>query len=178
METLMIKVDRINKFGSGELEELTLATIDAIENEIGFGWTKKPHKNKLLDYWNGVLLVPNRWLFVGKYQGIVSGSLQVVTPSKSNEAGSFKAFIDTHFVATWARGHGLAKLLIEKAEADCKKENFSHILLDVRETQQRAISLYEQLGYKRWGILPSYHKLENNKIVSGHFFYKCISTVN
>ena len=92
--------------------------------------------------------------------------------SSSNEASMFRVFIDTHFVATWARGHGLAKLLIEEAEKECKLNNYSHVLLDVRETQKRAIKLYQQIGYKLWGELPVYHKLNDKKMVSGKYYYK------
>ena len=84
----------------------------------------------------------------------------------------FRVFIENHFVATWARGHGLARLLIEEAEKECISNNFSHVLLDVRETQNRAIKLYEQMGYNLWGQLPVYHKLANDVMVSGKYFYK------
>ena len=168
----MIEVKKIKNFEKGELEELTSATMNAIQEGIGFGWIKKPAKNKIIEYWKGVILVPNRWLFVGKYKGIISGSIQVVTFSSTNEAAIFRVFIDTHFVATWARGHGLAKLLLEEAEKECKLNNYSHVLLDVRETQKRAIKLYEQIGYKLWGELPVYHKLENKKMVSGKYYFK------
>ena len=168
----MISVEKVNKFNRGELEELTAATMNAMEEGIGFGWISKPPKNKVKDYWQGVLLVPNRWLFLGKYKGTVSGSIQVVTSPSTNEAAVFRVFIDTHFVATWARGHGLAKLLIEEAERECKKNNFSHVLLDVRNTQKRAIGLYKQLEYNIWGELPAYHKLEDGSMVAGSFFYK------
>ena len=170
----MIEVKKINKFEKGELEELTSATMDAIQEGIGFGWIKKPPKNKIIDYWKGVLMVPNRWLFLGKYKGVISGSIQVVTVSSSNEAAIFRVFIDTHFVATWARGHGLAKLLLETAQNECVENNFTHVILDVRDTQIRAISLYEQLGFKLWGKLPAYHKLANGQIIPGNFYYKSL----
>ncbi len=168
----MIEVKKVKAFEKGELEELTFATMDAIKEGIGFGWIKRPPKNKVKDYWKGVLLVPNRLLFVGKYKGVISGSIQVVTLSSTNEAALFRVFIDTHFVATWARGHGLAKFLLEKAENECKKNNYTHVILDVRETQLRAINLYEQLGFKLWGKLPAYHKLSDGKMVPGNFYYK------
>ncbi len=168
----MIEVKKILKFEKGELEELSSATLDAIQEGIGFGWTKKPPKSKITEYWKGVILVPNRWLFVGKYKGVISGSIQVVTFSSTNEAAIFRVFIDTHFVATWARGHGLAKLLLEEAQEECKKRNYSHVILDVRETQKRAINLYEQLGFKLWGQLPVYHKLLDGSMVSGNFYFK------
>ncbi|MEC6996639.1 MAG: GNAT family N-acetyltransferase [Pseudomonadota bacterium] len=168
----MITVEKTTIFRKGEIEELTEATMDAIKEGIGFGWINPPPKNKVKDYWKGVLLVPNRWLFLGRYKGLIAGSLQVVTFSSTNEASMFRVFIENHFVATWARGHGLAKLLIEEAEKECIIHNFSHVLLDVRETQNRAIRLYEQMGYNLWGQLPAYHKLANDVMVSGKYFYK------
>ena len=113
MDAIVIEVKKLQSFDKGELEELTSATMDAIDEGIGFGWTIKPPKNQVKDYWKGVLLVTNRWLFIGKYKGVISGSIQVVTASSANEAAIFRVSIDTHFVATWARGHGLAKKLIE-----------------------------------------------------------------
>ncbi|MBJ57104.1 MAG: GNAT family N-acetyltransferase [Rickettsiales bacterium] len=170
----MIEVYKIEKFKNGELEELTSATMNAIEEGIGFGWVEKPPKNRVKSYWQGVLLVPNRWLFIGKLKGVVAGSIQVVSSFSSNEVALFRVTIDNHFVATWARGHGLAKSLMESAEKECIKNRYTHILLDVRETQNRAIRLYEQMGYVCWGSLPIYHKLENNLMVSGKFYYKSL----
>ena len=86
----MIEVKKISSFDKGELEELTSATMDAIQEGIGFGWIKKPAKSKVIDYSKGVMLVPNRWLFVGKYKGVISGSVQVVTLSSTNEAAIFQ----------------------------------------------------------------------------------------
>ena len=167
----MITVEKINSFKRGELEELTTATMDAIKEGIGFGWVSRPPKNKVKDYWKGVLLVPNRWLFLGRYKGLIAGSLQVVTFSSTNEASIFRVFIDTHFVATWARGHGLAKLLIEEAEKECKLNNYTHVLLDVRETQKRAIKIYEQNGFIKFGENPFYATV-SKKFVKGYYYYK------
>ena len=89
----MIEVKKIKDFEKGELEELTSATMDAVQEGIGFGWIKKPAKNKVIEYWRGCHLVPNRWLFVGKYKGVISGSIQVVTLSSTNEAAIFQEFL-------------------------------------------------------------------------------------
>ena len=68
----MITVTKTKSFNKGELEELTAATMDAIKEGIGFGWVKPPPKNKVRNYWKGVLLVPNRWLFLGRYKGLIT----------------------------------------------------------------------------------------------------------
>ncbi len=169
-----ISVSKLIKFKTGELQELTKSTKNAINAGMGFGWVNMPTEEKLNLYWKGVLLVPNRWLFVGYFDGIIAGSIQVVTSTPSGEASNFRVSIDTHFVATWARGHGLARALIEKAENEALINGYSLILLDVRESQERAIKLYEQMNYIRWGTLPNYHKIGNNKMVAGHYYYKNI----
>ena len=94
MDSIVIEVKKIQVFDKGELEELTSATMNAVDEGIGFGWTTKPPKNKVKEYWKGVLLVPNRWLFIGKYKGVISGSIQVVTSSSANEAALFRFSID------------------------------------------------------------------------------------
>lgn len=164
---------RLKNFKSGELYELCKATEDALQGGIGFGWINIPTKERLEAYWKGVLLVPNRWLFIGRLDEVIAGTIQVVIPNPSNEAASFSVSIDTHFVAPWARGHGLALALLRLAENEARKAGFELILLDVRETQERAIGLYEQTGYTRWGTLPAYHRV-NDKNVSGHFYFKDI----
>ena len=46
----MIEVKKIKNFEKGELEELTSATINAIQEGIGFGWIKKPAKRNIKFY--------------------------------------------------------------------------------------------------------------------------------
>jgi ribosomal protein S18 acetylase RimI-like enzyme len=168
-----LSVNLIKKFSAGELQELCKATEEAIEKGIGFSWIKPPPRQNLENYWKGVLAMPQRKLFIGSFEGAVAASLQLVFPNKSNEASSFSASIDTHFVSPWARGHGLARMLLEAGEDLAYKSGFSQILLEVRKTQDRAINLYENAGYIRWGILPAYH-IVNEKVVPGLFYHKRI----
>jgi hypothetical protein len=52
-----------------------------------------------------------------------------------------------------------------------------HVLnLDVRETQDAAIRLYESLGYTRWGVHPDY-ALVRGKVTRGFFYYKRLRPV-
>ena len=167
-----IKVYKVISFKPGELEELTTASRDAINAGMGFGWNNPPSEEKLKAYWKGVLLVPNRWLFVGKFDDVIAGSVQVVRANSSNEAAFFRVSIDAHFVATWARGHGLARSLLEEAEKESINNGITHIILDVRNEQKSAIKLYEQMKYIKWGDMPIYHKLGSGKIVSGSYYFK------
>lgn len=166
-----LSVAKTERFGPGELVELCAATADAIRDGIGFGWVRAPTRQRLEAYWRGVLLVPERVLFLGRVDGSVAASIQLVKPPPAYEAVHFTTHIDTHFVAPWARGHGLAKRLLEAAESEAREGGYSVMRLDVRDTQDRAIALYEGSGYRRWGTLDNYHKV-NGEMIAGHFYVK------
>lgn len=168
---MAIAVEQAEELQENDLDDLCEATADAIREGIGFDWVRPPERLRLAAYWRGVLLVPQRILFLGRLNGTVVGSVQLVKPAPNNEAGAFAAEIDTHFVAPWARGHGLARALLEAAEAAARRAGFSVIRLDVRETQDAAINLYESNGYVRWGTLSRY-ALVNGAVIAGHYYFK------
>jgi hypothetical protein len=49
--------------------------------------------------------------------------------------------------------------------------------LDVRETQEAAIRLYESLGYERWGVHPDY-AFVRGQTVRGFFYFKRLRKPN
>ena len=79
--------------------------------------------------------------------------------------------LTTFFIASWARGYGLAKMLIEEVEKEAEKNKFTVLTLEVRETQKRAIQIYYQAGFKKSGENPK-SVLIGNKYYSGYYFYK------
>lgn len=168
---MSISVQLLTSFRAADLPDLCQATEDAIRDGIGFNWMIPPARETLESYWKGVLMVPERVLFVGRFEGNIAASIQLIKPSRSKETSAFSASIEGHFVAPWARGHGLAKMLLEAAEHEAAKQGFSTLLLSVRSTQSKAITLYRESIYREWGVLPHYEYVGGN-MVSGHFFYK------
>lgn len=172
-----ISVEKITAFRGSDLSDLCQATEDAITDGIGFNWLVPPIRDMLEAYWKGVLVVPSRTLFGGRLDGTLAASIQLVRPSKSKETSAFSCEIEAHFVAPWARGHGLAKSLLEHAEREAAKEGFSIIRLSVRETQERALQIYRESGYNEWGKLP-YYEFVNATMVAGHYFYKKLEPIS
>ena len=168
-----LSISIVTELKRSELEELCDATQAAIEAGGGFGWLKPPHRNILEVFWKGVTLVPDRTLFIGKLDGTVAGSAQLVRPTRNNEAQSHSAHLTTSFVAPWARGHGLARLLTEAVETEARVSNIKVLNLDVRETQQAAISLYRALGYHEIGRHPRYAQVDG-QYVGGLYFWKSL----
>ena len=154
-----------------DLQELCDATEEAIIGGGGFGWISPPSVKMLQNYWKGVLLIPERVLIVGKLDNVLAGSVQIIKPAKNNEAQAHSCILSTFFFAPWARGFGLAKAVFQKAELKAKQDGFKVINLEVRETQSRAIQLYEQAGFITYGVNPESVFIDG-KYVAGYYYYK------
>lgn len=166
-----LSVERIEVFTEDDLHALCEATHAAIIEGGGFGWVKPPERRSLEAYLRGVLLVPERQLFVARLNDTIVGSAQLVRPPRNNEAQAFSAQLTHAFIAPYARGHGLARMLTLKVEEAARAMKFQVLNLDVRETQTAAIQLYETLGYQRWGEHPLYARV-NGKTIRGLFYCK------
>ncbi len=171
-----IAVERVERFAGRDLADLCDASETAILEGGGFGWLTPPPRRIMERYWRGVLLVPERELFVGRLGGTIAGSAQLVRPPRNNEAQSFAASTTTHFVAPWARGHGLARMLALAVEDAAREQGFSALNLDVRATQDAAIAAYESLGYVRWGTNPTY-AIADGRLIAGYYYTKALATL-
>jgi ribosomal protein S18 acetylase RimI-like enzyme len=174
VSTTKISAERVTKLSERELDDLCDATADAIEDGGGFGWIKPPPRHLLESYWRGVLLVPERLLFVGRLDGTIAGSAQIQRPPRNNEAQAHSCWLNTSFVAPWARGHGLAHLITETVELAAREAGYLTLNLDVRETQTRAIEIYRSRGYVHWGSNPRYARVDG-QFIAGLYFYKVLN---
>ncbi len=174
VQSPVLLIEEIHDLTPGDLDDLCDATDAAILDGGGFGWVKLPAREILERYWRGVLAMPSRILFVARLDGVICGTAQLITPPRNNEAQSFAASMTTVFVAPWARGHGLSKRLIEGLERAAREEGFGVIHLDVRESLDIAIKLYESMGYVHCGTNPFYAKIDG-KIIPGRYYYKIIN---
>ncbi len=59
------------------------------------------------------------------------------------------------------QGKGYGKLLLNNLIEKAKRENKKFIFLEVRVSNERAIKLYEKLGFKRERILKGYYNFED-----------------
>jgi ribosomal protein S18 acetylase RimI-like enzyme len=168
-----LSVERIEVFSDEDLHALCEATHAAIIEGGGFGWVRPPERRSLEAYFRGLLLVPERQVFVARLNATIVGSAQLVRPPRNNEAQAFSAQLMHSFIAPYARGHGLARLLTLRVEEAARAMKFQVLNLDVRETQEAAIHLYQTLGYQRWGEHPMYARVRG-KNVGGLFFYKLL----
>ena len=72
-----------------------------------------------------------------------------------------------------ARGLGLGRLLMERAEAEALARR-RHVLVLDTATGSPAESIYERLGWQRVGIIPQYALLPDGDYCGSTFFYKLL----
>lgn len=173
MAKVRTRIEAMEEISDDDLEDLCDAAESAILDGGGFGWLKPPPRAVFGRYFRGVILVPERHLFVGRYDGRIVASAQLQEPPRNNEAQAHAATLTTLFVAPWARGHGISAALAGAAETKAKALGYLTLQLDVRATQQAAIHLYESLGFERWGTNPNYAFVDG-KMVPGHYFTKAL----
>ena len=166
-------VERAAELEDDDMQALCEAADAAIIEGGGFGWVKSPGRLALQSYFKGVLLVPERELFIARLDGIIVGSAQLVRPPRNNEAQAFAATIMHSFVAPYARGHGLARMMTRRMEDGARALGYQVLNLDVRETQEVAIRLYETLGYHRWGEHPAYARV-GGRTIRGIYYTKLL----
>lgn len=164
-------VEQLSELSRQDLDHLCDATEAAITDGNGFGWLRPPQRRVLEGYWRGVLMVPGRDLMVGRLDGTIAASAQFIRPTANQEARAFAATISTHFVAPWARGHGLARMLMDAVETTARADGFAILNLDVRETQTAALQLFESCGFECWGVAPYYAQVDN-RMIAGHYYVK------
>lgn len=170
----MTSVEWLEEADDNDIDALCEAASAAILEGGGFGWITPPESSVLASYFRGILLVPERELIVGRLDGVIVASAQLVLPPRNNEAQSFSASLMHSFTAPYARGHGIGRMIVKRAEERARMLRRHVLNLDVRETQQAAIRLYESLGYVRWGVHPAYARVRG-KTIRGFFFYKSLT---
>ena len=166
-----LATERAISLDDDDIQSLCEATSAAILDGGGFGWVKSPGRQVLERYFRGLLMVPERTLFVARLDGNIVGAAQLVRPPRNNEAQAMSATLMHSYVAPYARGHGLARMLTSEVEDCARAMGYQVLNLDVRETQTAAIALYRSLGFTHWGTHPHYARV-GGRVVRGLFYTK------
>ena len=168
-----LHVEQAFRLSDADMADLCEATDAAIIEGGGFGWLEPQGRALLERHFRGVLLVPERELFIARLDGQVVGSALLVRPPRNNEAQAFAATLTHAYIAPYARGHGLARLLVQRVEERAAALGHRVLSLDVRETQATAIALFASLGYEHWGTHP-YYARAGGQTVAGHYYCKLL----
>lgn len=166
-----VSVERVKEFDAADLHDLCDAADAAIESGGGFGWLTPPDRHKMEGFWNGITLIPERFLWVGRLDGIMCSAVQLQRAPKNNEAQRYIGKVSTLFTAPWARGYGLSGKLLEAADDGAQKLGMKALHLDIRSTQGAGIAVIEKHGFERIGENPYYAEIDG-AWVPGVYFTK------
>ena len=172
-----IMVEAVDSLEDEELDALAAATRAAVADGEDIAWVTPPPVEQLRAFWKGVLSAPRRQLIVGRFKGRIAGAVQLVLPGTIHEAGAHQGTIETFFVAPFARGHGLARALLERAEELARAQHLIVLDLSIRADRRRAIELVERLGYRPWAEKPHY-ALIDGRFHTGYFYTKTLDATS
>ena len=152
--TTAATVERVTKFRTGDLNDLCDAADLAIRDGGGFGWVDPPPRDVMERYWKGVLIVPERHLFVPSWTASSPVRPACRPAAQQRGAGPFRP---AHHVLR--RPLGARPRPCPQAGPGGRDGGAGNRLpglnLDVRETQRAAIALYKAMG-QHWGTHPFY----------------------
>src|SRR3984957_1367750 len=124
-------VEHVTRFTDEDLHALCEATAAAIIDGGGFGWVNAPGRLALETYFRGVLLVPERELFGSRLNGSAVVPAHMVRPPRNNEAQAHAASLMHSYIAPYARGHVLARMLTIEVEERARELGYHVLNLDV-----------------------------------------------
>lgn len=164
----------ISSLSPDDMEALCEAVTAAILDGGGFGWLQPPGSQALERYFEGLLLVPERSLYVVRDKGLICGAGQLARPPSSYEAHAATVNLTGFFVAPYARSRGLGRALANAMIHGAKAMGCKVINCDVRETHDAAIGLFRSLDFEHWGTHPYYARI-GGQTVRGLFFSKLLA---
>lgn len=167
----------VDKLKKPDLHDLCDATELAIAQGGGFGWLDVPDRTAMIRYWEGVMAVPQRDLFLGRVDGTIAGTAQLVRQPFNNQAQAFIGQITTFFTAPWARGFGVGQSLLNALQDHALALGLEVLQLDVRQTQTPAVALFEKNQFKCWGQNPLYARNKNGDLITGVYYHKVLKNL-
>ncbi|WP_296065986.1 GNAT family N-acetyltransferase [uncultured Agrobacterium sp.] len=108
---------------------------------------------------------------VAEVEGQVVGTVQVGFASKPNQP--HRGDLMKLLVHPSARGLGLARKLMQRAEEEAAKRGRSLLVLDTA-TGSDAEAIYPRLGWERVGVIPDYALFPDGRYCGTTLFYKRI----
>src|SRR5690606_8539521 len=102
--------------------------------------------------------------------GFVRGELcgMVGLERETRARNRHKATVVAMYVAPEAAGLGLGRRLLEALVAECRAERIESLVLTVTEGNDKARSLYENAGFRSFGIEPNAIKLDGTAYAKNH----------
>ena len=105
-----------------------------------------------INLFRGALAEPHTRIFVleDEEDGILGYTVSTVVLDEGS--------LDNLAVTASKRGQGYGRLLLENVLSDARNSGGKRFFLEVRESNERAIELYEKAGFKRLAVRRAYYQ--------------------
>jgi GNAT superfamily N-acetyltransferase len=156
------------------LGELAEVLSDCVAGGASVGFMAPYGPADALPFWEGVAAAVGEdatLLFAAERAGRIVGTVQVGIRQMPNQP--HRADLKKLLVKTSERGRGLARALMEAAEAEAARRGKTVLVLDTA-TGSPAETVYEKLGWQRAGVIPDYALYPDGRYCATTFFYKRI----
>lgn len=157
------------------LPALAEVLADCVEGGASVGFMQPFAPQDARPFWEGVAAAVDRSeivLIVAEVDGRAVGTVQLGLATMPNQP--HRADIKKLLVHRQARGLGLARRLMEQAEAEAVKRGRRVLVLDTA-TGEPAEAIYERFGWMRAGVVPDYALMPDGRYCATTFFYKHLS---
>ncbi len=157
-----------------DLESLMESTVAAILAEGVFDWHTPPESGVLRRFFEGLLLVPERDVFIVRApDGSICGAAVLAHAASRSETYGTSATITAFFIVPYERGKGLGNLLMDAIITRAQSRGAKVLDCRVRETLPEAVTLLTSLGFTHWGTHPYFARI-GDRTVRGLFFSKLL----
>jgi GNAT superfamily N-acetyltransferase len=123
-------------------------------------------------FWRGVakeVAAGTRILICAWHAGVLAGVVSIAFARAQNQP--YRADVEKLLVHPNARGHGLARALMQRAEQEAARAGRTLLTLDTR-AGDRAEGLYRSLGWNETGRVPGYAVMPDGSPNDTLFFWK------
>lgn len=138
------------------IPQLAGLLIDAVAHGSSLGFLARVSADEAAQYWQAVRKAVDegsRVMLVALRDGQLAGSVQLDLCMKAN--GANRAELQKLLVHSSCRRKGIARMLVERAEAEAVALRRGLLFLDT-EAGSGAEGFYQSCGYTRLGELPDY----------------------
>lgn len=169
-------MDDIRMVGADEatarIDELCDVLVDCVMGGASVGFMAPYGRQEAQLFWQGVIdTVADRstLLFIAEVGGVIAGTVQVGMRQMPNQG--HRADVKKLLVREDARGRGLARRLMERAENEAAAGGKTVLVLDTA-TGSPAETVYRKLGWNWVGVIPDYALYPDGRFCSTTLFYK------
>ena len=166
-----ITVDRVRTPTDGDVAGLSQLLLDAVADNAGISFMSDLRPDTAADWWRRTFdaASPRTVILAARDATGIVGTVQLQPAWPPNQP--HRADVAKLIVHRRARGHGVARALMEELERQARGQRFTLLLLDTCKNSP-AEQLYKSLGWIRVGEVPKFALNPDGSWCDTVFYYK------